>query len=64
MPRWRATKLKSRLAPWAASCSTMARRMLWMRVRISPSSASHIARSSGLFSTEATTVAPWVGGLE
>jgi len=64
MPRWAATKLKSAFAPLAANCSTMLRRSSRMRLRISPSSASHMAHSSGLLSTAETIVAPWVGGLE
>ncbi|MNT19217.1 hypothetical protein D3C72_1544680 [compost metagenome] len=50
--------------PAALRPSTSFWRMALMRTRISPSSFSHRARSSGLLSTAATTAPPWMGGLE
>jgi ABC-type branched-subunit amino acid transport system permease subunit len=64
MPIWLVMKLMSCLTPAALRPSTSFWRMALMRTRISASSSSHWARSSGLPSTAATTAPPWMGGLE
>ncbi|MCY1379555.1 hypothetical protein D9M69_672830 [compost metagenome] len=64
MPIWVVMKLMSSFTPAALRPSTSFWRMALMRTRISPSSCSHNARSSGLFSTAATMAPPWVSGLE